>query len=107
MSTVAGLKRHTAHKTCKSPPSCSNHVLYMDLSQEFLLTIILKIEVYIITVQKRFPKLTCHIVLCDSVPAQGSHSDHITGYFSLLPNVQCVRMSKRETDNLPPYSNKD
>jgi hypothetical protein len=76
---AAGLKRHIAHKTCKSPPSCLKHVLYLDLSQEFLLTIILKIEVYIITAHELFPNLARHIGLWNSVPAQGSHNDQITG----------------------------
>jgi len=104
---VAGLKRDTAHKTCKSPPSCLKHVLYPDFSQEFLVNIMFKIEVDILTAHERFPNLARHIGLCDCVPAKGSHSDRITGYFSPLPNVQCVKRSGRETDNLPLYSTKD
>jgi hypothetical protein len=99
--------RHTAHKTCKSPPSCFKHMLYLAFSREFLLTIMLKIEVYILTAHELFPNLARHIDLCDCVPEQDKHSDQTTGYFSLLQSVRCVKRPGRETDSLPPHSSKD
>jgi 5'(3')-deoxyribonucleotidase len=71
--------RNAAHKTSKSQPSFFKHMLYLAFSREVLPTLILKIEVFILTAYERFPTLVRHICLCDSVPEQDRHSDRTTG----------------------------